>query len=205
MKSLIAPLILIGLLTVNAPAAHAEATPEDLAEAGSMIQTLGDEAIAVLNDPNTTDEAQAEAFRDMMRDALNLDYLARLALGRHWRTASPEERSAYLDVFDDYLLYTVTSRLTSEELVSQVVTSQLPAGKRDIFVDAEVTGAGEKFDVRWRLRRFDNGLKIINLQLETFSMMITTREEFAAVVSDKGMSGLVDAMLTKIEKMKSQT
>ena len=185
-------------------AAHAEATPEDLNEAGELIQSVGDDAVGILSDPDLTREERDRAFRDLMRTALNLDYLAQLSLGRHWRTATPDERSAYLDVFDDYLLHTVTSRLTAIDLESQTVTGELPAGKRDMFVDADVIGGGENYAVRWRLRRFNNGLKIINLKLESFSMVVTTREEFAAVVSDKGITGLVDAMLKKIEEMKAR-
>jgi len=36
-------------------------------------------------------------------------------------------------------------------------------------------------------------------------MMITTREEFSSVVSEKGMDGLVEAMQTKIEEMKAES
>ncbi len=198
-------LFLVTMFSTGALPAAAQVSPEDLAEAGAMIQTLGDDAIEILNDPGTTPEQRDDAFREMMRSALNLDYLAQLALGRHWRRATPEERSAYLDVFDDYLLHTITSRLTGIDLESQIVSGQQQAGKRDIFVDADIIGGGDAYTVRWRLRRFDNGLKIINLNLESFSMMITTREEFSSVVNDKGMAGLVQAMLDKIEDMKAKT
>ncbi len=85
------------------------------------------------------------------------------------------------------------------------VTGATTGPKDDTIVASQVIGKGEPIQMDWQVRSLNGGLKIIDVKIEGISMLITTREEFGGIVSQKGMSGLLEAMKGKIEVMKAQS
>ena len=62
----------------------------------TFIQGLGDQAISVLKDKaNTTFEEREAAFREVMVEGFDIPIVSRFVLGRHWKTASKEQRKEY--------------------------------------------------------------------------------------------------------------
>ncbi|MEN3950219.1 ABC transporter substrate-binding protein [Iodidimonas sp. SYSU 1G8] len=174
------------------------------AAAGTMVQKLADDTVSLLQS-QTRGADRDQRFRQMMSEGFDVGFLGRQALGRNWRTATEAERKAYEEIFDDYMLRTITSRLARFEQETLKVTGQRKGPKEDTIVDSQILGRGEPIAMEWLVRPMDNGLKIIDVKIEGISMLITTREEFGGIVQQKGMQGLLDAMTSKIDVMKAQS
>ena len=84
------------------------------------------------------------------------------------------------------------------------VTATAPAGRRDIMVDSRVIGNNQNVTLQWRVRMFDGEPKIIDVKVEGVSLAVTTREDFAGIVQQRGMDGLIDALKTKTAEMKAK-
>lgn len=190
----------IAMATLLAPVWVCAATAEDLPPAAedpvgasAFITQLSDEVMTVLNDTTVTQDERDEIFREKLRAGFDLNYVAKLLLGRHNRTATKPQLDEYLTVFPEYILRVYVSRLTEfgDEIFE--VTGTQPAGKRDLFVRSLITsGDGPPFELDWRVRRYPDGeFYIVDLKVEGISMAVTKREEFSGRIAEIGMDGLI--------------
>jgi phospholipid transport system substrate-binding protein len=129
----------------------------------------------------------------------DLSLLGRLALGRHWRSATPEQQAEYLTLFRNVMLRRFVERLRPyagsdlgrAEEGFRIVASR-PVGPQDILVQSQVMPpSSPPLQVDWRLRQQEDHLVIIDLIVGGISLLLTQRSEFSAVLERVGMEGLL--------------
>lgn len=193
MKRLLAFIMLAWSLTV--PAAAQEKAVDDTRGAMEFIDALADETIAVWSDSKLTEEERYLAFRAIFEQATDIDLLARGMLGRHYRTASPAQRSAYMEAMSDYIIAEFDKRMTQIGFRELEVTGTKPASGRagHVFVRTEVQREeGQPILADWRVRKKSGEFQIVNLEFEGINLMITNRDVFSSKVKAVGMDGLID-------------
>ena len=88
--------VIVGGLAVAGPAAaEAQLPPSELVEsaARSMLEGLDADRDAYRKDPSKV----GNLVEQYLLPHFDIEYSARLVLGRHWRDATPEQRQAVLD------------------------------------------------------------------------------------------------------------
>ena len=66
-----------------------------------MISTLGSRALEVLGKGASQPERVAR-FRELLREDFDVPGIGRFVLGRYWNTATEEQRTEYLKLFENY-------------------------------------------------------------------------------------------------------
>ena len=191
------------IILVTASPALSAASEADQTKASAFIQKLADDTITVLKDHAATHTARDADFRALMSEAMNVNFIGRLVLGRYARTATDAQMNAYNEAFDDFMLQSIKDRMgvfNNEELK---VTAVAPTGRRDIIVDSQVIGNNQNVALQWRVRMFDGEPKVIDVKVEGVSLAVTTREDFSGIVQQQGMDGLIDALRTKTAELKA--
>ncbi len=165
--------------------------------AGGFIRELARTVLPQLtNDAMPIDERR-DRFRAVLNRHFDLDRIGKLILGRHWRRASPEQRTDFRRLIEDYLSGLYARRF--EDLAGLQVEVD---GVRDfegwsmVYTTASrAEGAPVMLD--WRVDRRDGGgYAITDVVIEGVSMVIAQREEFSAIV---GESGGLDGLLMKLQ------
>ena len=170
----------------------AESAAEDPMGAEEFIRQLSNDALGILNDTTLTQDERDQAFRDLLKRGFALDYVSRLVLGRHGRTASRAQMAEYDRVFPEYILRIYSSRLTEFGDEEIFVDGTAPAGKRDIYVRSKIIRPdGPPLATDWRVRKIKGDFKVIDLKIEGISMVITQRDEFLAKISSSGLDSLI--------------
>lgn len=121
-------------------------------------------------------------------------------LGRYWRLASPEQQQEFLKLFDDYVVYVYTARLSDFEGEQFKINGERPdQGAVIVSTDVITPGAPSPLRVDWRLVDDDGSYKISDVIVEGVSMLVTQRSEFASVIQRHGgqLEGLLDVMREK--------
>ena len=155
--------------------------------ASQYIENLSQEIIAVLSDASKSKEQRVEFFGGVLARDLNIPLIARFTLGKHWRSAKPEQRKAYIAIFSDYIIQTYSSRLGGAKVEKFDITTTQPVGKKDILVRTSVrNGGSDPVRADWRLRGNKDRFQIIDLSVEGISMALMLRQEFASVLRQKG-------------------
>jgi phospholipid transport system substrate-binding protein len=160
---------------------------EQLNAASQYIENLSQEIITVLSDASKSQEQRVEFFGGVLARDLNIPLIARFTLGKHWRSAKPEQRKAYIAIFSDYIIQTYSSRLGGAKVEKFDITTTQPVGKRDILVRTRVrNGGSDPVRADWRLRGNKDRFQIIDLSVDGISMALMLRQEFASVLRKKG-------------------
>ena len=191
--------LLTGLFVLFATASTAAPPLVNPADAVAFMNTLWDRAVEVLN--NKTDPAMREArFRELFHTDFDCPGIARFVLGRYWRAASAREQQEFVKLFEDYVVFVYTARLSNFGGETMKVRGSRSDGDGVIVsTDMISPGGGAPVKIDWRLVSANGFYKISDVIVEGISMAVTQRSEFASVVQRDGgqIRGLLALMREK--------
>lgn len=190
--------LLLGSLAL--PAA-AQDSPDTVAEttplgAAQFVETLGNEAAALLASANGP--ARQKALKSLIRRGFNLELTSQFVLGQQWNRATPEQRAEFQDLFTEYLLNSYARHLSTFKPETLSVVASHPVGERDVLVETVMASTDGEANPVWRVRAQDGTYRIIDVSVDGVSLALTQRREFAAVVSRRGLDGLLDLLREKL-------
>jgi phospholipid transport system substrate-binding protein len=176
---------------------EAAPTPES---ARALIEEVSAEVLTILSDQSRGNRQKFDALVGLLDEPIDLDLVGRLILGRYWRTADDGQRQQYLELFREYALANLASKLHLYQGQSFEVTGAKVVSDKDALVTSRILSAGEPpLQVDWRLReQNDGGLVTIDLIVEGVSLIVTLRSEFAAVIERLGFEGLLAELRQRI-------
>lgn len=171
--------------------------------AGSFIQSLGDKVITVLKDSSLNEEQREQTFHQLFVEGFDVPSISRFTLGRFWRQATPQQRSEYTQLFEDFVIRTYASRFGqySGQQFELKDVRQEPSG--DSMVQSVISQPnGPPVRIDWRVRGSNGNYKIVDVVVEGYSMAITQRQEFASVIENGGgkVETLIAALRTKVQQ-----
>ena len=180
------------LLVVSAGTASAGKSADE------FIRAVGQQAIDSLTGKELTDAQRRDGFRKILTNRFQVPLIARFALGRHWRKASPDQRKEYVGLFVDYIVLAYAALFRDYNGETFTVGSVRKINDSDVAVKSQLAlKDGTKIVVYWRVRGDENP-KIIDVIVEGVSMVITQRDEFSAIIDRNG--GTVDGLLAALRK-----
>jgi phospholipid transport system substrate-binding protein len=201
-RALVLPLAL-GLIALGSRTGGAS---PDAAQAQRLIETVSAEVLAILSDPGLGDRQKFDALVALLSEPIDLDLVARLILGRHWRDASDAQRQEYLGLFRDYALANLASKLHLFQGQGFEVTGAKVVGERDALVTSRILNDGQApLQVDWRLRERDDArLVTIDVIVAGVSLVVTLRSEFGTVIERQGFDGLLAELRQRIAQTRNQ-
>ena len=172
---------------------------EDSAGAIHFIQTLSKETAEIFSDATLSGDAREQAFTRVFEQATDLELLSKAILGRHYRTASTEQRKNYMEAMKTFLISELDKNMDQIGFKELVITGTTPAsGKRGhVFVRTQVDrDEGQPLLADWRVRKRGGIFQIVNLEIEGINLLITNRELFSSRIRDIGLDGLIKELRT---------
>lgn len=185
------------MLAFSAPA-RADQTAE------SFVAGILEEANAVFLAPDkAARNAGVEALVDKYVD---MDRVARFALGQYARQASDAQLAEYLPLFRKYATSVYQSTLDPYTGEALEVTGSVDRSERDIIVNSKVVGAkpGSEYAdliVHWRVYRGQDGKQsIVDAGAEGVWLAIEQQSTFKSVIANNGGgSSGIDALITDLK------
>lgn len=166
----------------------------------ALIENLGGEAIRVLANKEATAEEKHARFEALFGEGFDVPLVARIVLGRYWRSATPEQRDEYVELFRRYVIDTYTARLNAYSGQTFDVTGEQELSDDETLVRSIIKDpGGPALKVDWRVLTDEAEPRIVDVIVEGVSMAITHRSEFASVINQ---SGGIEGLL---EKLRAQT
>ena len=170
----------------------------------TFLVEFGNKAIAKLTEPNVSDEDQIARFRELLYEGFDVPVIAQFVAGRYWRSANDAEREAFVKVFERYLdqrFRPLFRKYEGQEFRTTGVRAD--SGSANLYWVAMSidVGASDKAQLEWRIRKDDNGYKILDVKAEGVSMAQTLRDEYGSVARNQGgLSGLTKVLREKIDQ-----
>ncbi|HQS57283.1 MAG: hypothetical protein B7Y56_00050 [Gallionellales bacterium 35-53-114] len=181
------------LVTANG-LAHAEIVPPD-----ELIRVTSREVLEVINqDKRTHDQKKLLEFIDAkVLPHFDFERMTRLAVGRAWRTATTEQKSALVTEFRTMLVRTYSRAFTLYKDVS-IDTKPLtvPANADEVTVKTVILRPGAPpVPVNYEMEKTAAGWKAFDVTVEGISLVATHRGSFAEKVQQSGIDGLIKSLV----------
>jgi phospholipid transport system substrate-binding protein len=69
-----------------------------------FVQSVSDRVIGVINDPSLDDSQKTAKLKTMFIDIVDIQWMAKFALGKNWRTISDAQKQEFISSYQDFLL-----------------------------------------------------------------------------------------------------
>jgi phospholipid transport system substrate-binding protein len=190
----------VPMLVAVAGIARADGVSPDAAKA--FISQSGQQLVGIVN---TSSDAQQKsvALRQLVDQIVAVDQVGDYVLGRYVNVATPQQHQQFQALFHQLLSYNITYQINAYQHVSFTVNGATQQGN-DMVVDTTiVTPDKAPADVGWAVDEIDGQPKIIDVIVAGTSLRITTRNDYASVITDNGgqVSALLAAMQKQIDKL----
>jgi phospholipid transport system substrate-binding protein len=172
-------------------------------EPEALVKKITDEVLAAVKsdkDLQAGDRQKAvKLAEEKILPYVDFEEAARLAVGRGWKEATPEQRKKLVAEFRSMLVRTYSNAIgTYEGQTMKVQPSRVKPGDTDATVRNQFIRPGAKpVLVDYSMRKTDAGWKIYDIVVEGVSLVLTYRSEFDAVVKQDGVDGLIKRLAAK--------
>jgi phospholipid transport system substrate-binding protein len=169
--------------------------------AAGFIKNLVDTAIAALANKQMSEGEREKTFHQLLDQDFDMPVISRFVLGRHWNNANAQEKQRFLDLFEEYVVRSYAQRFSQYSGETVKISGSRPESETTTLVRSEVlrTNGAPPAKVDWRVRQTPNGYKIVDVEVEGVSMVLTQREEFASVIDRAGgIAGLNKELAEKL-------
>jgi len=194
MKTLSSLLLTFGLLLFAAAPLHAANDP-DLAPHVVAKRASEDVITALAKDPSISkDRQRALAFIDeKILPYFDFQSMTRLAVGRAWRDASPDQQAMLTQEFRTLLVRTYAASLDtlrSAEIDYRPVKLG-PNDKRAVVKGLVKRPGMQPLTMEMAVERQPDGWRVIDIAIENLSLVTNYRSEFGLIVQRDGLNGLI--------------
>jgi phospholipid transport system substrate-binding protein len=177
-------------LTIGLAPAHAATAPDALIKQVSteVIDTVkSDKAI------QAGDVAKIIALVDAkVMPHVNFQRMTASAIGRHWRTATPEQQKRLQDEFKILIVRTYAGALTQvKDQTVQLKPLRAAAEDTEVVVRTEVKGKGEGIQLDYRLEKIGSDWKIYDVNVLGVWLVEQYKSSFAQEIGSVGIDGLI--------------
>lgn len=175
-------------------------------KATSFVQDLEKEAVSSLTDTSKPRQERVDAFRLLFRDKFAVGTIGRWTLGRSWRKASEDERTEFLELFEDLMVATYVDRFANYAGEGLKYTKTVPVKENMATVHTEIVRPDQAdarpISVLWRVGRQGELFKVLDVVVQGASMSLTLQKEFTAIVRNKGsVAGLIEELRKKTAEL----
>ena len=128
---------------------------------------------------------------------VNFPRMTAIAVGRAWRTATPEQRARLQEEFKTLLLRTYAGALTQVKDQSlSLKPFRASAEDTEVVVKTELKGKGEPVAIDYRLEKTATGWKVYDVNVLGVWLADTSfKSQFAPIVSSSGVDGLISSLV----------
>lgn len=132
----------------------------------------------------------------------DFERMAKLALGKYWRNATPDQRSRFVTEFRNMLVRTYASSLSeyTDRKISYAPDKYSP-GMEELTVKSEVEEPGGfPIPVNYRVYLHDNQWLVYDVTIDGVSLVTNYRATFASEIRKNGMDGLIAKLASRSEQ-----
>lgn len=212
MKKMTGLLCAVGLLAAlsaqAAAPARGETRQQDAAGAAQgspseLVKQTVNEVMGVIK--RTKDQRKLrEAAEEKVLPHFDFTRMTQLAVGRHWRQASPEQRKALEDAFRTLLVSTYTTALSqsaSTDYEVEVSDADHKPGEKETTVRTLVKRPGRQpVSIDYRMALESGAWKVYDVVVENLSLVTNYRSSFNSQINRSGIDGLIKSIEAKNQK-----
>src|SRR5437899_9880002 len=169
----------------------------------ALVKRVAEDVLTTIRSDKDIQAGDIAKIRQVMEAKLvpNFDTarMTALAMGRNWRTATPEQQRQLTEQFKTLLIRTYSNALTNyRDNTMNYKPLRMNAGDTEVVVRTEVSRPGQApVPIDYSMEKTPEGWKGYDVVVAGVSLVTNYRDEFNDVVKSSGVDGLIKALAEK--------
>jgi phospholipid transport system substrate-binding protein len=194
LRTVISALLLLGFA---APLAQAQEAPD------ALVKRLAEETLSAIRADKDLQAGNAAKVKELIEAKLVPHFdtarMTALAMGRNWRSATPEQQKALIEQFKTLLIRTYSNALTNyRDNTMNYKPLRANPGDTEVVVRTDVTRPGQAaVQIDYSMEKTPDGWKAYDVIVAGVSLVTNYRDEFNDAVKSSGVDGLIKMLVDK--------
>ena len=169
----------------------------------TLIRNTVDEVIGIIKqdkDIQAGDPKKINALVDAkVLPHFDFQRMTQLAVGKYWRTATPEQKQTLVTEFRNLLVRTYTKVFTVyRNQTVEIKPFRMVAGDTEATVKTVINKPGSQpVAVDYEMEMAPDGWKVFDISIEGVSMVMSYRGTFGSQIQEAGIDGLIRTLTDK--------
>jgi phospholipid transport system substrate-binding protein len=194
--------ILVLLLALSAYAVQ-PARAADIMAPDVLARAVTDDVLKIIRSDKELQAGNQRKVADLIETkvAPHFEFMSmtRLAMGRNWSQASPDQKKALAQEFRTLLVRTYTTAFTQyRDQTIDYRPLKIAPDETEVVVKSLIKQpSGQPVSVDYRMEKTDRGWKVYDVKIEGISLVENYRGTFNSEVQRNGIDGLIKSLADK--------
>jgi phospholipid transport system substrate-binding protein len=196
LRTLLSTLIMLPL-ALSADPASAQEAPD------ALVKRVAEDVLSTIRSDKDLQAGNQAKVKQLIETKLapHFDFarITALAVGRNWRSATPEQQQQLTDQFRTLLVRTYSGALTGyRDNTMDYKPLRMNPGDSEVIVRTEVRRPGQApVQIDYNMAKTPEGWKAYDIVVAGVSLVTNYRDEFNDIVRSSGIEGLIKALDAK--------
>jgi phospholipid transport system substrate-binding protein len=199
--------VAVGIGSLCAPERAWSAQINDQTDPQALIQTVTKQIQDEVRQQSLTPDDIPRIVIIVNRDILpyvDIRRTTQYAMGRFWRTASPEQQDRVVEQFKQLLIHTYSGALAQVNTDQKFEYPPSPAGSgTDAVVRTIAPGKGGQVQIDYRLYKSPQGWRVYDINVLGAWLIQTYRMQFSDKIQESGVDGLIQFLTDRNKQLAS--
>lgn len=176
------------------------AVAQDATAPDALVKNVTSEVLQIVRTDKALQAGDSKRAIELVEQKVlphfNFTRMTQLAVGRDWKSATPDQQKALEGEFKNLLVRTYSNALTSyKDQTVEFKPFKMGAADTDVLVRSEIKQPGGKpVQLDYNLAKGDAGWKVYDVVVAGVSLVTNYREQFRQEVQNGGIDGLVKSL-----------
>ncbi|GAB2891335.1 ABC transporter substrate-binding protein [Paraburkholderia jirisanensis] len=168
----------------------------------TATQQVLDEVRTRAIDPNDIPRIMDIVNRDIL-PYVDFHYTTQLAVGRYWRTATPEQRERLSREFQTLLIHLYSGALAQlrPDQKIEYPPMRVSPNDTDVVVRTIAVTDTQPVEIDYRLRKTAQGWRLYDLNVVGAWLVQTYRQQFGEKIAQSGVDGLIQFLTERNQQL----
>ena len=153
----------------------------------------------------TTDETRRAIVDEAINSYFQVHTIARISLGRNWRTLQSDEQSDYMALMEELISTTYASRFDKFDNQTFTIMSSSPIASNRARVKSILNTKSEVVNLDYQLQFSEESWRIYDIVANGVSDLSLKRSNYAALFADGGLDAITADIRASIKKNQEET
>jgi len=170
-------------------------------EARVIVTELHEALIAIMKEGHTLGyQGRYEAIAPVIDRTHDLDMIARLVLGRHWKGLTETEQAGFVQTFRELSVSTYAGQFKEygDEQFTILSEKPLPRGNRRLVVSRLAQADGDHIAFHYIVHLVEGQWKILSISVNGVSDLALKRSEYGGILEQDGFPALLQQLQNQI-------
>ncbi|MCE3255568.1 MAG: toluene tolerance protein [Rickettsiaceae bacterium] len=181
---------------------------DDIKDVEKFVNDFGNKIIDTAGNSKLSVNQRRDRLVAIIEPVVDTDWIAKFVLGRHYRTATGEQKDQFKKLYREFMINTYSPKFNGYSGEKFSITSVTSDGnyytaKCLFFPKNDAPTVNVDFRVRKNTEKAEPKFLVFDIVAEGVSLIETQRSEFGSVITKSGLDGFMKDLQERIKALKS--